>query len=62
MTLNMFIKEKLDFRHDQIWHWVCLSKEKYDQIWHWICLSKEKLTLDMSKYVFEYVCQKKSWL
>jgi hypothetical protein len=42
MSLNMFIKGKLDFRHDQIWLWVCLSKEK--------------LTLDMSKYDFEYVC------
>jgi hypothetical protein len=25
-------------------------------------LLKEKLTLDVSKYDFEYVCQKKSWL
>jgi hypothetical protein len=45
MTLSMFIKEKVDFRHDQIWLWVCLSKKN--------------LSLDMSKYDFEYVCQKK---
>jgi hypothetical protein len=30
---------------------------RYVQIWFWVCLSKEKLTLDMSKYDFEYVCQ-----
>jgi hypothetical protein len=48
MTLIMFVKEKVDFKHFQIWLWLCLSKEK--------------LTLNMSKYDFEYVCQMKSWL
>jgi hypothetical protein len=48
MTLNMFVKGKVDFRHVEIW-----LRE---------CLSKEKLTLDMSKYDFEYVCQRKNWL
>jgi hypothetical protein len=101
MTLSMFIKEEFNFRHDQIWLWVCLSKEKltlgmskydfeyvlkgkvdfihiqiwlwvclskekfdfrHNQIWLWVCLSKKNLTLDMSKYDFEYVCQRKSWL
>jgi hypothetical protein len=47
MTLSMFVKGKVDFR--------CV------QIWLWVCLSKEKLTLDVSKYDFEYVCQRKSW-
>jgi hypothetical protein len=48
MTLSMFVKGKVDFRHIQIWVWVSLSKEK--------------LTLDMSKYDFECICQRKSWL
>jgi hypothetical protein len=48
MTLSMFVKGKVDFRHVQIWLWVCLSKEKF--------------TLNMFKYDFEYVCQRKSWL
>jgi hypothetical protein len=48
MTLNIFIKGKVDFR--------CV------QIWLRVCLSKEKLTLDVSKYDIEYVCQKKSCL
>jgi hypothetical protein len=43
----MSVKGKVDFRH--VW------------IWLWVCLSKEKLTLDMSKYDLEYVCQRKSW-
>jgi hypothetical protein len=43
MTLSMFIKGKVDFRHDQVWFWVCLSKKKF--------------TFDISKYDFEYVCQ-----
>jgi hypothetical protein len=47
MTLGMFIKRKVDFRHVQIWLWMCLSKEK--------------LILDMSKYDSEYVCQRKGW-
>jgi hypothetical protein len=42
MILSIFVKGKLDFRHVEIWVWVCSSKEN--------------LTLDMSKYVFEYVC------
>jgi hypothetical protein len=42
MTLNMFVKGKVDFRHVQIWLWVFLLKEK--------------LTLYVSKYDFEYVC------
>jgi hypothetical protein len=46
MTLNMFVKEKVDFRHVQIWVLVCLLKEK--------------LTLNMSKYDFEYVYKKES--
>jgi AAA15 family ATPase/GTPase len=45
MTLNKFVKEKVDF--------------KYDQIWLWVSLSKQKLTLDISKYDFENVIQKK---
>jgi hypothetical protein len=48
MTLNMFVKEKVDFR--------------YVQILLWVYLSKEELTSDMSKYNFEYVCQRKSSL
>jgi hypothetical protein len=35
---------------------------RHDEIWVWVYLSKEKLTLDMSKYDFEYVCQRTSWL
>jgi hypothetical protein len=78
MTLSMFVKGKIDFRYVQIWHWVCLLKEKLNmtlsmfvkgkvdfkcvQIWLWVCLSKGKLTLDMSEYDFKYVFQKKSWL
>jgi hypothetical protein len=60
MTLNMFVRGKVDFRHVQIWLWVCLLKEKHVQIWPWVCLLKEELTLDMSKYDFEYVYQRKS--
>jgi hypothetical protein len=37
----LFVKRKVDFRHVQIWLWVCLSKEK--------------LTLDMCKYDIKYV-------
>jgi hypothetical protein len=48
MTLSIFVKGKFDFKHVQILFWVCLSKEK--------------LTLDMSKFDFVYVCQRKSWL
>jgi hypothetical protein len=66
MILNVFIKGKVDFRHYQKWLWVQSWKGKFDfrhvQIRLWVCLSKEKLTLDVSKYDFEYVCQKKSWL
>jgi predicted nucleic acid-binding Zn finger protein len=99
MTLSMFVKGKFDFKHVQIWLWVCLLKEKltlniskYDlqyvcerkswlqtctnmilnmfikgkldfrnvQVWLWVCLLKEKLTLNISKYDFEYVCQRKT--
>jgi hypothetical protein len=42
----MFVKGKVDFK--------CV------QIWLWVCLSKEKLTLNVSKYDFKYVCQRKS--
>jgi hypothetical protein len=45
MTLNMFVKGKVDFRHFQIRPWVFLSKEK--------------LTLDMSKYDFKYIVEGK---
>jgi hypothetical protein len=45
MTLSMFVKEKLKFRDMEIWVWV--------QSW------KRNLTLHMSKYDFEYVCQRK---
>jgi hypothetical protein len=48
ITLNIFLKKKFKF--------------KYDQIWLLVCLSKKKLTLNMPKYDFKYVCQKKSWL
>jgi hypothetical protein len=48
MTLNMFVKGKFNFRHVQIWLWVCLLKEK--------------LTLDVSKYDFEYFFEMKSRL
>jgi hypothetical protein len=48
MTLTMFVKGKVDFR--------CV------QIWLWVYFSKEKLTLNVSKYDFEYVCERKSWL
>jgi hypothetical protein len=47
MTLSIFVKGKVDFRHVQIWLWICLSKEK--------------LTLDVSKYDIEYIYQGKSW-
>jgi hypothetical protein len=43
MTLSMFVKGKVDFR--------CV------QIWLWVFLLKEKLTLDVSKYDFEYFYQ-----
>jgi hypothetical protein len=46
MILNMFAKGKVEFRNVKIWLWICLSKEN--------------LTLDMSKYDFEYVCQRKN--
>jgi predicted nucleic acid-binding Zn finger protein len=101
MTLNIFVKGKVDFRHVQIWLWICLSKEKltlniskyyfeyvcqkkswfytcpnmtlsmfvkgklefrHVEIWIWVSLTMENLNLDMSKYDFEYVCQRKSWL
>jgi predicted nucleic acid-binding Zn finger protein len=69
MTLSTFIKGKVNFRHVQICPNMTLSifvKGKVDfrhiEIWLWVCLWKEKLTLDTSKYDFEYVCQKKSWL
>jgi hypothetical protein len=42
ITLNMFVKGKINF--------------KYIQVWLLICLPKKELTLDMSKYDFEYVC------
>jgi hypothetical protein len=42
ITLNIFIKGKVDF--------TCV------QIWLWVFLLKEKLTLDVSKYDFEYFC------
>jgi hypothetical protein len=48
MTLSIFVKGKVDF--------------KYVQIWLWVCLLNEKLTLNVSKYDFEYVCERKSWL
>jgi hypothetical protein len=48
MTLSMFVKEKVDFK--------CV------QIWPWVFLLKEKMTLDVSKYDFKYVCERKSWL
>jgi hypothetical protein len=75
--LNMFVKEKVDFKHVQVWlEYVCQKKswfwtypniilsifvkEKVDfrhiQIWLWVCLSKEKLTINISKYDFEYFC------
>jgi predicted nucleic acid-binding Zn finger protein len=47
MTLSIFVKGKVDFR--------CV------EIWLWVFLSKEKLTLEMSKYDIEYVCQNKNW-
>jgi hypothetical protein len=43
VTFSMLFKRKVNFRHIQLWLWVCLSKEK--------------LTLDITKYDFEYVCQ-----
>jgi hypothetical protein len=67
-------KNKFEYNHEKknsIWTWwnVSLStimKEKFefkhDQIWLWVYLLKEKLTLDMFKYNFEYVCQRKTWL
>jgi hypothetical protein len=45
MTLGTIMKEKVDFRHVQIWLWECLLKEK--------------LTLLMTKSNFKYVCQRK---
>jgi hypothetical protein len=63
MSLSTFVKGKVDFKHVEIWLWV--------YSWNWVWLSKEKLTLNISKYDFEYVCQfeydfeyicqKKSW-
>jgi hypothetical protein len=45
MSLSMFVKGKVDFKHVKIWLWVYL----------W----KENLTLDMSKYNFEYDNERK---
>jgi hypothetical protein len=42
MTLSIFVKGKVDFK--------CVK------IWLWVFLLKEKLTLDVSKYDFEYFC------
>jgi hypothetical protein len=52
MTLSMFVKGKVDFKY------IFKRKVdfRHDQIWHWVCLLKEKLTLDISKYDFGYVC------
>jgi hypothetical protein len=47
-SLSINEKEKVEFTHIEIWHWIYFSKKK--------------LTLDMSKYDFEYVCQRKCWL
>jgi predicted nucleic acid-binding Zn finger protein len=46
MILSMFVKGKVNFKHVEIWLWVFFSKQN----------------LTLSKYDFEYVCQKKSWL
>jgi hypothetical protein len=60
MTLSMFVKRKVDFKCVQIWLWVFLFKGKVDfrcvKIWLWVFLLNEKLTLDVSKYDFEYFC------
>jgi hypothetical protein len=62
MTLSMFVKEKFDFIHVQMWLWVFLLKEK-------LTLDMSKYDFEyfvkrkvMSKYDFEYVFQKKDWL
>jgi hypothetical protein len=47
MTLSIFVKGKVDFKHVQIWFWMYLSMKN--------------LILDMSKYDFEYVCQRQGW-
>jgi hypothetical protein len=62
MTLIIFVKWKVDFKHVEIWLWICLSNEKHIQIWHTVCLSKENLTLNISKYDIEYDHERKSWL
>jgi hypothetical protein len=66
MTLSMFVKGKVNFKHVHIWFWVCLSKKnltldmfKYDFEYLY---QKKRLTLDISKYDFEYICERKSWL
>jgi hypothetical protein len=64
ITLSIFVKGKVDFRHKRIWFWICLSKEKlildmskynFKYVWQ-----RKSLTLDMTKYDFEYVCHKKN--
>jgi hypothetical protein len=48
MCLSTIMKEKVEFRHDQIWVWV--------QSW------RKKLSLYMTKYVFKYNHEGKSWV
>jgi hypothetical protein len=43
----MFVNGKVNFRHEQMEEKLDF---KNDEIWLWVCLSKENLTLDMSKY------------
>jgi hypothetical protein len=69
MTLSIFVKGKVDFRCVQMCQNMTLGisvRGKVDfkcvQIWLWVFLLKENLTLNVSKYDFEYVCQRKSWL
>jgi hypothetical protein len=48
MTLSVFVKGKVDFKYVKIPN-MTLSM-----------FVKKKLTLDISKYNFEYICQKKN--
>jgi hypothetical protein len=48
MSLSTIMKKKIEFRHDEIWVWV--------QPW------RKRLSLDMTKYEFEYNHEGRSWL
>jgi hypothetical protein len=60
----MFFKRKVDIGYVQIWLWVCFSKEKLtlDITKYDFEYNHERKILDMIKYEFKYVYQMKNWL